>query len=78
LPENITSSEILTGNAAPSTRGLTAKVFKGSLWTLVGQVLPMLASLVSTPFVIRFLGSEAYGVLILVGLIPYYFAFADF
>jgi O-antigen/teichoic acid export membrane protein len=57
---------------------MTTKVVKGSLWTLAGQVLPLFASLVSTPFVIRFLGSEAYGVLILVGLIPNYFAFADF
>lgn len=56
---------------------MTTKVVKGSLWTLSGQVLPSLASLVSTPFVIRYLGSEGYGVLILVGLIPAYFTFAD-
>ena len=57
---------------------MTTKVVKGSLWTLVGTVLPLMASLLSTPFVIRFLGTESYGVLILVGLIPNYFAFADF
>jgi O-antigen/teichoic acid export membrane protein len=37
----------------------------------------MAVSLFTTPFVIRFLGSEQYGVLVLVGLIPTYFAFAD-
>jgi O-antigen/teichoic acid export membrane protein len=62
----------------PSTKGMTTKVVKGSLWTLAGQVLPLFASLVSTPFIIRFLGAESYGILILVGLIPNYFGFADF
>ena len=57
---------------------MTTKVVKGSLWTLGGQILPLFATLISTPFVIRFLGSEGYGVLILVGLIPMYFSFADF
>lgn len=56
---------------------MTTKVVKGSLWTLAGQVLPMAASFVATPFVIRFLGAEAYGVLLLVGLVPMYFSFAD-
>ena len=57
---------------------MTTKVVKGSFWTLLGQILPLGASLVATPFVIRFLGTEGYGLLILVGLIPSYFGFADF
>jgi len=57
---------------------MTTKVVKGSIWTLAGQVLPMMVALIATPFTIRFLGSEGYGVLILVGLIPTYFSFADF
>lgn len=61
-----------------STEGMTTKVVKGSFWTLAGTILPLLVSFFSTPFTIRFLGSEAYGVLILVGLIPTYFSFADF
>lgn len=61
----------------PTTAGMTTKVVKGSLWTLAGQVAPLGVSLFTTPFVIRLLGSEGYGVLILVGLIPTYFAFAD-
>ena len=56
---------------------MTTKVVKGSIWTLGGSVLPLAVSFISTPFVIRFLGSEAYGVLLLVGLIPTYFSFAD-
>ncbi len=62
----------------PSTAGMTTKVVKGSLWTLSGQILPLFVSVITTPFVIRMLGAEGYGVLILVGLIPTYFAFADF
>ena len=64
--------------SAPSTAGMTTKVVKGSLWTLAGQVAPLIVSLVTTPFVIRMLGAESYGVLILVGLIPTYLGFADF
>ena len=56
---------------------MTTKVIKGSLWTLAGQVGPMLFSLIATPVNIRLLGSEGYGVLVLVALIPSYFAFAD-
>jgi O-antigen/teichoic acid export membrane protein len=62
----------------PSTVGMTTKVVKGSIWTLAGQVAPLAVSLVTTPFVIRMLGPETYGVLILVGLIPTYLGFADF
>jgi O-antigen/teichoic acid export membrane protein len=62
----------------PSTAGMTTKVVKGSMWTLGGSVLPLAVSFISTPFIIRFLGTESYGVLLLVGLIPTYFSFADF
>lgn len=64
-------------NTPPSTAGMTTKVVKGSLWTLAGQVAPLGVSLVATPFTIRLLGAEGYGVLILVGLIPTYLGFAD-
>jgi len=61
-----------------STTGLTTKVIKGSVWTLAGQVLPLAVTFIATPITIRLLGSEAYGVLVLVGLIPNYLSFADF
>ena len=57
---------------------MTTKVVKGSMWTLVGSVAPLAVAFISTPFIIRFLGTESYGVLLLVGLIPMYFSFADF
>lgn len=57
---------------------MTTKVVKGSVWTLAGQVAPLAVSLVTTPFTIRLLGAEGYGVFILLGLIPNYFLFADF
>jgi len=34
--------EIQPQNTIPSTAGMTTKVVKGGLWTLGGQVLPML------------------------------------
>ena len=64
--------------ARPSTAGMTTKVVKGSLWTLAGQVAPLMVSLGTTPFTIRLLGAEGYGVFILIGLIPIYLGFADF
>jgi O-antigen/teichoic acid export membrane protein len=66
--------------AAPrrSTAGMTTKVVKGSLWTLAGQVVPLAVSMLATPFTIRLLGSEGYGVFVLIGVIPNYFLFADF
>ncbi len=57
---------------------MTTKVVKGSIWTLAGNVAPLAVSLVATPFVIRLLGAEGYGVYILIGLIPAYLGFADF
>lgn len=57
---------------------MTSKVVKGSLWTFGGQLLPLIAGFFATPFVIRLLGTESYGVYILIILIPSYFSFADF
>ena len=59
-----------------STR-LTSRVARGSIWSLSGQSATLLASLISTPFVIRLLGAEGYGVLALVNLTFAYMAFAD-
>jgi O-antigen/teichoic acid export membrane protein len=75
---NIASEAREVKSTKPSTAGITTKVIRGSLWTLVGQALPLAVTLVATPFNIWLLGSEAYGVVILVGLIPTYFSFADF
>lgn len=72
ITENPTASEI------PTTAGMTTKVVKGSMWTLAGQIAPLAVSLFTTPFTIRLLGAEGYGVLILIGLIPTYLGFADF
>jgi O-antigen/teichoic acid export membrane protein len=77
-PDIIADSTAEPLSPAPSTAGMTTRVVKGSLWTLAGQVAPLAVSLITTPFVIRMLGTESYGVLILVGLIPAYLGFGDF
>ena len=56
---------------------MTLRVAKGSVWTFIGLVLPLAVSLVTTPFVIRMLGPEAYGVVILVSLLVANLGFAD-
>lgn len=63
---------------APSTAGMTTKVVKGSLWTMIGHVIPLMVSLATMPFTIRLLGSEGYGIVVLIALIPTYLGFADF
>jgi len=57
--------------------GMTTRVVRASFWILGGQGMTMLASLIATPFVIRLLGTEAYGVLALINLLIGYLAFSD-
>lgn len=75
--QDIGDNTISETTGRPSTKGMTRRVVTGGLWTITGQFLPMIVAFVATPFTIRFLGSEGYGVLILIGLIPTYFSFAD-
>lgn len=57
---------------------MTTKVVKGTLWTLIGLIVPIFVSLFATPINTRLLGAEGYGLLVLILLIPAYFSFADF
>lgn len=57
---------------------MTSKVVKGTLWTMIGVLIPIFFSLFTTPIVARLLGAEGYGLFVLVLLIPAYFSFADF
>lgn len=75
VAREITVSTIVAPSV--STAGMTTRVVRGSLWTLGGQGVVMLALLISTPFVIRLLGSEAYGILALINVMVGYLAFAD-
>jgi O-antigen/teichoic acid export membrane protein len=62
---------------ADAAGGVTSRVVKGGMWSLAGQLATTAALFVATPFVIRQLGSEAYGVLALVNLLIGYLSFAD-
>lgn len=77
VTQTIAAEPSIPNKNLPSTAGMTTKVVKGSLWTLIGQVAPLAVSLVATPFTIRLLGAEGYGVLVLAVLIPTYLGFAD-
>jgi O-antigen/teichoic acid export membrane protein len=57
--------------------GFTTRVVRGSLWNLGGQAASLLATFVATPFVIRLLGVEGYGLLALINAAIVYLAFAD-
>ncbi len=77
LEEEKKISQKGSGVNQSTSKGMTTKVMKGSFWVLLGQMVPMIATFISSPFVIRYLGAEAYGVLLLVAMIPANFAHAD-
>lgn len=56
---------------------LNANLIRGSLWSIGGQAAPLVASMIATPFVIRFLGTESYGILALINVLIGYLGFAD-
>jgi O-antigen/teichoic acid export membrane protein len=71
-----TKKTLLTGAAAvPET--IEAKVAVGSAWSLASVGVTLVASLVATPFVLRGLGPEAYGVYSIVQVMIGYLAVAD-
>lgn len=59
------------------SEGLTSRVVRGSIWNFGGQGVTLMATLVATPFVIRLLGVEDYGLLALINALIVYLAFAD-
>jgi O-antigen/teichoic acid export membrane protein len=67
---------VITGTTAvPET--IEAKVAVGSAWSLASVGVTLVASLIATPFVLRGLGPEAYGVYSLVQVMIGYLAVAD-
>jgi O-antigen/teichoic acid export membrane protein len=56
---------------------LSSLVLSGSIWNLGSQAVILLSSLLATPFTIRLLGIEAYGVFSLLNLLISYLSVAD-
>src|SRR5205823_8255163 len=52
-------------------------VARGSLWSVGGQAVTLLASFFATRFVVHRLPPDSYGVLVLVNVLVGYLAFAD-
>lgn len=65
------------GASPRPTGGLTSRVVRGSMWNFGGQGVTLLATLIATPFVIRLLGTEGYGLLALINALIVYLAFGD-
>lgn len=61
----------------PTLEGPLKSLLRGSLSSSIGQVAVLLASLAATPFVIRALGSEAYGAIAFVNLVFGFAALTD-
>lgn len=62
---------------AQSSTKLTERVLKGTVWTILAQALPLIVSFICTPIVIRLAGTERYGILVLLNVIPQYLLFTD-
>jgi O-antigen/teichoic acid export membrane protein len=52
-------------------------LYKSAAWSLLGNVVPMIAALAAVPFLMHHLGQERLGVLSLVWVIVGYFSFLD-
>ena len=66
----------ITG-AATVPESIETKVAVGSVWSLASVGVTLVASLIATPFVLRGLGPEAYGVYAIVQVMIGYLAVAD-
>jgi len=53
-------------------------LFKNSLWNLAGQVIPLLIALISIPIIIKYIGTERFGVLTISWTVLGYFSLFDF
>ncbi|HXG68168.1 MAG TPA: oligosaccharide flippase family protein [Blastocatellia bacterium] len=76
------ASRKVTDRPAPTTpllytAGMTTRVVRGGLWNLGGQGVTLLASFLATPFTVRLLGAEAYGVLAVINTLIAYIWFSD-
>lgn len=63
---------------ASAVPGLTSKVVSGTAYVFAGQIAVLAASLIATPFTIRLLGPERYGLLALLNLVISYLCYTDF
>ena len=51
---------------------------KGTIWNLIGNVLPMLVGVLCIPFLVKHIGVESFGVLTLIWTLIGYFSIFDF
>jgi O-antigen/teichoic acid export membrane protein len=71
------SAATAAGSAQHPNSGITGKVLRGSSYATMGQMAVLGTALLATPFTVRLLGPERYGVLSLVSLLIGYILVAD-
>jgi O-antigen/teichoic acid export membrane protein len=72
------TTQVAVAAVADAGTSVEALLSRGSLSVVAGQVAASLASLAATHFTVRLLGTERYGMLILIGVITGYAGLADF
>ena len=60
-----------------SAKSAFSALYTSAAWSLLGNVLPMVAALAAVPFLLHYLGQERLGVLSLVWVVIGYFSFLD-
>ncbi|MBP9683687.1 MAG: flippase [Rhodoferax sp.] len=60
-----------------SAKSAFSALYTSATWSLLGNVLPMVAALAAVPFLLHYLGQERLGVLSLVWVVIGYFSFLD-
>src|SRR5215467_474427 len=72
-PVSVSQTEALN-----SSEGMTTRVARGGLWILSAQAVGLITSFLATPFIIRLLGTESFGVLSLINVVISYLTFSEF
>ena len=65
------------GEPAASTYLLSWRLVRNILWNFGGQIWGLSLAIVTTPYIVHKLGSDAYGLLMTVGIVTNYFWFMD-
>lgn len=52
-------------------------LYRSTVWSLLGNIVPMAAALAAVPFLMRYMGQERLGILSLIWVIVGYFSFLD-
>ena len=57
---------------------ISQKIIRNTTFNIIGRFWRILVALVLTPYIIRYIGIERYGIWALIGVVTSYFGLIDF